>query len=286
MASMLKIKNRIRSVSSTQQITKAMNLVAASKLQKAKIQLINARPFFKETEAAIGRIVNNSKGMKHAFLEERPIKKTLVIVVTGDKGLCGGFNSNVSKEAKAIIDKDAEGAIISIGTKGRDFFVRRKKTVLKTFTGISEIPFYTDAAEIGEMALDLYKKGEYDKVYLVYTEFKSAISYLPKTLTLLPVDTSSFKDEDASKARTLMSYEPDEAEVLDYVIPKYVNTVIYGALVESAASQLAARMTSMDSATENAENMISSLTLQFNRARQSAITQEITEIVSGSNALE
>ncbi len=294
MASTRSIKRRIKSVGSTKQITKAMNLVAASKLQRAKSKMEDTRPFFNETRRVIASIVNNSKGITHPYLEERPVRNTAVIVVTGDRGLCGGYNTNVSREALKLINTKASASMIVIGNKAKDYFKRRNKNIVRSYQGISEKPFYEDACEIGQLVLSLFTKGEVDEVYLAYTEFKSAISYFPKVVKILPVDTGEFKETEnkttdqnnVASGSTLMSYEPSEEAVLDVVIPKYLNTVIFGALVESAACEQGARMTSMDSATENAEEMIEKLTIKFNRVRQSVITQEINEIVSGANAVD
>ncbi len=287
MPNMRNIHNRIKSVGSTSQITKAMNLVAASKLQKAKAKLLSARPFFNETKKTVANLVRNSKGIRHPYLVEKPVEKILIILITSDRGLCGGYNTNVSRQARNLIRGKTQGALIVVGTKGRDFFVRRKKTILRTITGISENPFIEDATNITREVLDLYDKGEYQKVYLVYTKFESTIKYTPKTFTLLPIDTAALEaGEESDKSKALMNYEPDEYSVLNYIIPRYVNTMIYSALVESAACQQAARMTGMDTATGNAEKVINKLTIQYNRARQSAITQELTEIVGGANALK
>ncbi len=287
MASMRDVKRRIKSVNSTQKITKAMNLVAASKLQKAKLRQQETKPYFNQTQKVIASVVNNSKGITHPFLVEREGKKCAVILLTSDRGLCGGYNSNISKEAFHFIEDREDSSLIIVGTKGRDYFKRRNKNILESFTGISESPHYGDAATIGQIVLDLYTKGEVDEVHIAYSEFESTISHIPKITRLLPVDTTEFEEEEStSSAQSLMRYEPGEEEVLNFLIPKYINTVIYGALVESATCEQAARMTSMDSATDNADGMISSLNLIYNRARQSAITQEINEIVSGANALK
>lgn len=282
MASMRSIKSRIKSVSSTQQITKAMNLVAASKLQKTKTMLENTRPFSQETSRVIASIVNNSKGVSHAYLNEREVKKKLVILITGDRGLCGGYNTNACKAGISVLGDDI--SFITIGSKGRDYVKRLELNILKSVTGVSEKPTYEEASEIGKIALQKFKDEEVDEVYLIYTEFISTISHEAKAIRILPVDTSHFKFEENNNG--LMNYEPNEEEVLDYVIPKYINTVIFSGIVESSTCEQASRMMSMDSATENANDMISKLTLVYNRARQGAITQEITEIVSGANALE
>ncbi len=281
MASMRDIKRRIKSVNSTQQITKAMNLVASSKLTRAKNRLMDTRPFFQETRKVIAGVVNGSKGISHPFLEQRAVKKKAVILITGDRGLCGGYNANVSKAAMGCIDDVNNVSAITVGSKGREFFKRRGVNIIEAFTGISEKPDYSDALKIGQLALDLFTKGEADEIYLAYTEFITTLYSEPKLIKVLPVDVNEFTDDDSS-GQSLTIYEPDEEAVLEYVIPKYVNTVIFGAMVESAVCELGARMTAMDSATENASEMIASLNLLYNRARQGQITQEITEIVGGS----
>ncbi len=287
MASLGDVKRRIKSVGNTKQITNAMNLVSASKLQKAKGRLSQTGPYFNYTRKVISSIVKNSKGISHPFLDEKGSDKVLVITITSDRGLCGGYNANICKETLSFIDSKKEPSLYIIGNKGKDYFSRRGKKIVDFVNGISEKPDYQDAKKLGDFIVENFTNGEYDEVYLAYTEFKSTLSHVPKVIKLLPVDTSEFEnDQEEKTAGSLMRYEPSEEDVLSYVVPKYINTVILGALVEASTCEQAARMTSMDAATENANEVISSLTLVYNRARQSAITQEITEIVSGANALE
>lgn len=281
MASMRDIKRRIKSVNSTQQITKAMYLVSSSKLNKAKIRLQDTRPFFNETRKVIANIVNGSSGISHPYLEKRDVKSTCVIVISGDRGLCGGYNANVNKTAMTAIKNKEKDKVIAVGTKSKEFF-KSRINLKNSFTNISEHPSYEDALSIGSLALEMFTSGEVDEVYLAYTEFISTLASEPKLIKLFPLDKNDFKNEENPSKGSSKIYEPNEEQVLEYVIPKYVNTVIFGALVESAVCELGARMTAMDSATENASEMIDSLNLVYNRARQSAITQEITEIVSGS----
>lgn len=283
MASMRDIKRRIKSVNSTRQITKAMNLVASSKLNKAKARLEGTKPFAEETRKVIAEIGVAAGGLNNPlFAEEVKGNKALVIVLTGDKGLCGGYNSNVCKEAQALCEgKDAK--LITVGTKGRDYFKRRSVPIDKSVVGISEHFEFGDAVALGERALKMYKEKEVDAVYLVSTKYISSISSAPKSIRLLPVNPNEFEGE--AKADSLVLYEPSEEAVLEYIVPKYVNTVIYGGLVEASVCELGARMTAMDAATDNAEEMLDSLNLLYNRVRQGAITNEITEIVNGSNAL-
>lgn len=281
MASMRDIKRRIKSVNSTKQITNAMYLVASSKLNKAKNRLSDTRPFFNETKQVISNIINGSSGISHPFVQSRPVKSRLVIVVTGDRGLCGGYNANVIKKALSVIKDKQNDKVIAIGSKGKDFF-KNKFNLIHSFSNISENPTYEDALKVGRLVLDLFTSGQVDEVFLTYTEFVSTLVSEPKLVKLFPLDANDFKNVNQSSSSSLTIYEPNEEEVLEYVIPKYINTVLFGSFVESAVCELGSRMTAMDSATENAQDMIDSLNLIYNRARQSAITQEITEIVSGS----
>lgn len=287
MASMRDIKRRIKSVNSTQQITKAMNLVASSKLSKAKGRFLDTQPFFKQTQKVIGNLIGGNSNIIHPYFNKREEKKIAIIVITGDRGLCGGYNSNVCKAAlKLAQEKGADKVtMVTVGSKARDYFRHRKFDIMASFRDMSEKPDYEDAAEIGNMLLKAYDNGEIDSIYLAYTRFISTISNEPETVTLLPVSKEDFPSQ-KSGSLTSTIYEPDEEEVLDYLIPKYVVTVLYGAMVESSVAELSSRMTAMDSATENASEIIEDLNLIYNRVRQGAITQEITEIVSGSNALE
>ena len=286
MASIRNIKRRIKSVHSTSQITKAMKLVATAKMQKARKDVEETRPFFLTMQRTISSIVNGSKGITHPYIKEREVKNTLYIVMASDRGLAGGYNANVCKLALQHMKEKQNVKVIVIGKKSRDFFNRRKYSIHDAYIGISENPKYAHAARVGESILDLYMKEEIDEVYLVYTAFKSTIQQVPTIKKLLPVDVSEFEEVKETKKRTLMEYEPSPEGVLEYVIPKYINSGIYGAMVESAASEQGARMTAMDSATENAMDIIDRLTVEYNRARQASITQEITEIVGGSEALK
>ncbi len=293
MASVRDLSRRIKSVNSTKQITKAMNLVAASKLTRAKNRQSSTRPFFSETERVIASVVKNSRGVKHPFLETREENKVAVIIITSDRGLCGGYNANISKEVLNFINQKGKENVklLVVGNKGRDFFKRRDVEITDALTGISESPTYVDAAKIGTHVFNMFATNEVDAVYIAYTEFISTIQHETQLTRLLPVDTSNMVSEEETKEAStgaigLMRYEPSEEDVLDYLVPKYINTMIFGALVESAACEQGARMTSMDNATENATAMIDTLTIVKNRARQGAITQEITEIVGGAAALE
>lgn len=287
MASMRDIKRRIKSVSSTRQITKAMNLVASSKLNRAKSRFNDTKPYFEGTKRVIANVVRGSRGITSPFIQKKNKSgKRLIIVIAGDRGLCGGYNSNVCKAAFEL-SNDNNTVVITAGSRARDFFVNKNIKIAESYSDLSEKPDYADADIIGSKAVEMYENGEADEVYLVYTRFITTLANEPETVKLLPLEPEDFTEVNNEEAgQTLTIYEPDEESVLNYVIPKYVNTLIYGAMVESAVCELSSRMTAMDTASENATDMIDSLNLVYNRVRQGAITQEITEIVSGSNALE
>ena len=286
MASMRDIKGRIRSVTTTKKTTKAMNLVSSSKLVRAKAKLASGNPFFENMRRVIGNIMVNSAMVDFAMFKARPVKRSMVIVIANDRGLCGGYNANICKHAMNLIQSlTGEVSVYAIGNKSRDFFRRVNMDIMEFKNGISENPFYEDAQAICAKAMSLYSAGEVDEVYICYTQFISAINYVPSNMKLLPLNPKDFLEE-GGKLSSAMRYEPSDAEVLSYIVPKYISTMIFAGLSTSAASGQAATMTAMDSATENAESIIDNLTLMYNRARQSAITQEISEIVGGANALE
>ncbi len=296
MASMRDIKSRIKSVGSTQQITKAMNLVATSKLQKSKMILGESRDFYNKTRDIIVGILSdsenadNDEAINSIFLEKRKVKTTAIIVLTSDRGLCGGYNANICKETyKKIQEIENDLFLIIVGSRGAEFFSDKGIEIKETYKGISEKPSFEDAFRIGNLISKLYKEEKVDEVILAYTEFESVISHIPNLKKVLPLDSSDFEEKNEKNTKTgynpLMIYDPGKEEVLNYIIPRYINTVIYSALSESAVCEIGARMTSMDSATKNAEETIDKMTIIYNRARQGAITQEITEIVAGANAL-
>ena len=280
------IKRRIKSVNSTMQITKAMELVSTSKLKKARIRLDKSKPYFTNVLESIKDVLANARGIKHPFIDKRDVKNTLYILLTSDKGLAGGYNANVNKLLQNDI-KDIETAkIITVGTKGRDYFRKRGYNVIESFTGISESPEASDAMHIGEKAISLYVNGEVDEIKIVYTHFRSTISYIPAIIKLLP---ATFEEKEKSLGdkghKTLTIFDPSEETVLDYLIPKYIISTMYGAMIEASASEAGSRRMAMENATDNADEIINELELVKNRARQAAITQEISEIVGGAEAL-
>ena len=287
MATMKAIKKRISSVNNTKKIMKAMDLVAASKLQKARSRLDDVLPLYDNIKLVMDGIKASVRaGDEIAFAEERDVKSIAYIVLTSDRGLCGGYNVNVAKEALACINANEgkQEKILSIGSKGAEYFRRRDKNVIYKSTGASEAMAFEDAELLGERVASMYKSGEIDEAYIIYTHFESILTHSPCIEKLLPIRTEP--DESGEQEPIEMSYDPDIGTFISYAVPMYLNVTIYGAMMESAVCEYASRMTSMDSATRNATEIIEDLTLDYNRKRQGLITQEITEIVSGANALK
>ena len=285
MASMRDIKRRRDSIQSTGQITKAMKLVSTVKLQKAKGKAESTRPYFDLMYETVKNMLAKSGNINHRYLRAGESSKKAIITITANRGLAGGYNSNITRLITGSgIPKD-DAMIYAIGTKGRDFLLRRGYTIKADYSEMVEQPEYTDARVICDEVLNAFTSGEVGEIYLAYTSFKNTVVHEPKLIKLLPVDAESMKQEEDGVDNTPMNYEPGEEEALNLIIPKYVCSLIYGAMVESVASENGARMQAMDSATSNAEDMISDLSLKFNRARQAAITQELTEIIAGANAM-
>ena len=271
------IKTRIRSMESTRQITKAMEMVASSKLRKAQTQALNARPYFETFYDVIWDIAGCDGGFSSPYLVQRPVNKIAVILIAGDRGLAGGYNSNVLKLINSQME-EAETVVLPVGRKGADYCKAHGIETLTEIESQAEDVSVGDCFSAAKQLCKRYSQGEFDRVYVVYTQFQSVLSQVPKCLQLLPLQQEESK-EVVSKREIV--YEPDSAAVFETVVPEYVGGVLYGALCESRASEQAARRTAMDAATQNAEEMIADLSLQFNRARQAAITQEITEIIAG-----
>ena len=271
------IKNRIRSMESTKQITKAMEMVASSKLRRAQAQVVASRPYFELLSDAIDEIASTGQDFSSPYLTVRPVKKTAYIVIAGDRGLAGGYNSNLFKLVMAeIAEKNA--VVLPIGKKTVDYFRSHAVELLSADYAQAEDITLGDCFTMANNLCKKYLSGEFDEICIAYTEFVSVLSQTPASRTLLPLHPNT---ERVEGNRDIL-YEPDSETVFARIIPEYLGGVLYGALCESRASEQAARRTAMDSATQNAEDMIADLSLQFNRARQAAITQEITEIVAGS----
>lgn len=284
MASMRDIKRRRDSIQSTGQITKAMKLVSTVKLQKAKGKAENTKPYFELMYETVCSILTKSSNIHHKYLEAGTSAKKAIIVITANRGLAGGYNANVTKLITGSDIAKEDAVIYAVGKKGKEFLEKKGYDIKKDYSEVINEPLYTDAKEICDDVLEAFSEGEVGEIYLAYTAFKNTVVHVPKMIQLLPVDREAAKNADVDD--TPMNYEPEEDEALDMIIPKYVCSLIYGALIEAVASENGARMQAMDNATSNAEDMISSLSLKFNRARQASITQELTEIISGANAIE
>ncbi|MEE0863157.1 MAG: ATP synthase F1 subunit gamma [Lachnospiraceae bacterium] len=285
MASMRDIKRRQASVQSTGQITKAMKLVSTVKLQKARGRAENTKPYFDGMYSTVASILARSGNIRHRYLKADTDKKKAVVVITSNRGLAGGYNSNIVKLIVNNPDFRPENTVIyAVGRKGIEGLTRKGYTVSKDYSSCIDEPIYSDAMEISKDLLNAYAAGEIGEIYLAYTFFKNTVSHIPTLKKLLPVDAGEYEVTEEEK-KIPMNFEPSEEEVLEMVIPKYVSSLIFGGLVEAVASENGARMTAMDSATSNAEELISDLSLKYNRARQSAITQELTEIIAGADAI-
>lgn len=283
MASMRDIKRRKSSIQSTQQITKAMKLVSTVKLQKAKSKAEETNPYFNYMYQTVSSMLKRSGNIMHPYLKAGASEKKAVVVITSNRGLAGGYNSNVVKLITEGDFKKEDLEIYAIGNKGREALERRGYHMVFNDTEVIEAPAYEDAAAICNQVLKAYQEEEIGEIYLAYTHFKNTVSHEPKLIRLLPMEIDETEAE--ADSNILMNYEPNDEEALDRIIPKYVTSLFYGALVEAVASENGARMQAMDSATSNAEEMIQSLSLQYNRARQSSITQELTEIIAGADAI-
>ena len=294
MPSLIDLRRRIRSVKNTQQITKAMKMVAASKLRRAQERIMNGRPYAQQMERVLGSVASRVDSSLHPLLTDReigPDSRTLVIVVSGDKGLCGSFNTNVIKAAGLYVTQSSFPCTLGlIGRKARDFFVRRGFTVAFEETGIFQQLRFDDAQRIAKAATDAFLAGDVDRVMLVYNEFRSVLTQRVVVSQLLPIPRAAVDDatsavSTAGAATVDYLYEPEPAKILDQLLPRYIVVQVARALLESNAAFYAAQMTAMDTATKNSSEMIGSLTLYMNKVRQAAITREIIEVVSGAQAL-
>ncbi|MFZ7119676.1 MAG: ATP synthase F1 subunit gamma [Eubacteriaceae bacterium] len=284
------IKRRIKSVNNTKQITHAMELVASSKLRKARQKAEGRRAYFETMLTSIQELAAESDGVNSIFLEKSEGKKKAYIVITADRGLAGGYNSNVIRSVASSIEDKKDSSLITVGSRGRDYFKKRDYNIISEYIGITEQPSFHDAKGIGEAVTDLFKEKQVDEVYLAYTKFVSTISQKPELIKLLPLNKEDLNKEEEIEndddIPLIMQYEPSIEGLLAYLIPKYITSTIYGAMIESSASEQGARRMAMESATENANDMIDVLTLHYNRARQAQITQELTEIIGGAEALK
>lgn len=277
------IKRQIKSIQNTKQITKAMEMVAAAKLRKAQEKATSALPYSEKLKEVVGSIAAGTEGISHPMLEKRPVKKTGYLVITSDRGLAGASNSNLLRKVSTVFaerhqSKD-EYSIFVIGRKGRDYFRRRELPVVEELTELSDSPTYADIKSIANAAVRQYELGQIDELYICYNRFVNALTQEPEVDQLLPMENIG---GDATVSDH--EYEPSPEAVLNVLLPKYAETLIFSAMLNAKASELGAKMTAMGAATKNATKIISELTLTYNRARQAAITQEISEIVAGADA--
>ena len=284
MASMRDIKRRKGSIQSTQQITKAMKLVSTVKLQRAKQNAEKSQTYFHYMYNTVHSILRRTQNLEHKYLKSGESGKKAVIVITSNRGLAGGYNSNVIKLITKGELANEDLAIYAIGKKGKDALAKNYE-IKADYSDVIEDPVYAEAMKISKEVLDAFEKGEVSEIYLAYTGFKNTVVHIPTLLKLLPVEVPNEEETAQEDDHVLMNFEPEDEEALNLLIPKYITSLIYGGMIEAIASENGARMQAMDAATSNAEEMIEDLTLLYNRARQSSITQELTEIIAGANAI-
>jgi F-type H+-transporting ATPase subunit gamma len=292
MPSLIDLRRRIRSVHNTQQITKAMKMVSAARLRRAQERALEGRPYSKMLRemmaSVLGKLAEDSPVRQHPLLERRQEKRILLIVLAGEKGLCGAFNSNVFRASQAALAQHA-GAKVELellGRKARDFYRRRPVEIAGQWVGVLNKVEFASAREIAGRIIERFSKAELDSVYLVYNEFKSVLTQKVTVQRMLPVETGRPEESAAGQASVDYIYEQPPEEIFRFLLPKFVEINVYQAMLESAASEHAARMTAMDSATRNAGEVIEKLTLHLNRVRQASITNDLIEVVSGAAALE
>jgi F-type H+-transporting ATPase subunit gamma len=287
MANLKSIKKRIVSVKNTRQITKAMKMVSAAKLRRAQENVVAARPYAKKLGEVLQRLARSWEEDSHPLLEKRVPEKALIILITSDRGLCGGFNANISKAAERYIKERkadfSEISLLTIGRKGYEF-LKNRQTIRKNYTGVLSSLNYQTAAMLAQEVVDGYLEGDYDEVFLVYNAFRSVMSQDITFQQILPITPPESAEDDEIAQEYI--YEPSKAKLLAELLPKYIEVTMFKAMLESIASEHGARMTAMDSASKNATEMIGKLTLVYNRARQAAITTELMEIISGAESIK
>ena len=288
MASLRDIKNKINSTKKTSHITKAMEMVSTSKLLKAQSNTQKFNPYMQKMQEVMGTIFGKSSSIKHPMLEKREAKKTLYVVITSDSGLCGGFNANVIRNFVNTINErhaNSEYGIVAIGNYGAEFFRKNGYNVVDSYRDIPDEPSFTQVKQITNKVVGYFIDKEYDEIYLHYNHFVSMIQQVVIESKVLPIEnTDKFTNSEEQQPTGAYEFEPGETAVLDVILPQYAESMIYGSILDSKASEHSARKTAMKNSTDNAGNIIDTLTIKYNRARQAAITQEITEIVSGAAA--
>lgn len=282
MESLQAIKNRIQGIRSTRQITQSMRLVSTSKVQRARARMEANRPFLQECEKMLHMVAGTMQGTSGRYVRRAGQQCAAVIVIGSDRGLCGGYNINVNKEASRLMKTIGEKRLVTVGTKTREYFRRRNNPPAEAFTGMSEAPYFDDAVAITSCVLQWYNDGEVDAVYVVHTGFESMLKHNLLTKCILPLEITEEKRDGPS---AIVRCEPEGEEMLRHTAAFYLATYLYGAILEASCCEQSARIASMDSAVKNADEMVETLTLRYNQARQGAITQEIIEIVGGANAV-
>ena len=286
MASMREIKRRRGSIQSTQQITKAMKLVSTVKLQKARQRAENSKPYFQYMYKTVTSMLAKAGEINHPYLKSGNSDKVGIVAITSNRGLAGGYNANIARLIQASGFEKEKIRLYTVGNKGAETLARKGYEIAADYPEVIEEPTFEDAKQIGERLLSDFSNGEIGEIYVAYTKFKNTVSHIPKMMKLLPIDPAKMQTEEGEADElTLMNFEPSEEEAIGLLIPKYVTSILYGAFVEAVASENGARMQAMDSATNNAEEIINDLELKYNRARQGAITQELTEIIAGADAI-
>ncbi len=289
MASMREIKRRRSSIQSTQQITKAMKLVSTVKLQRARTRAESSKAYFQYMYKTITSMLAKAGTVNHPYVQGNDSKNIGIVVVTSNRGLAGGYNANIVRMIVGNGFDKERVRLYTVGRKGADGLARKGYEIAADYSDAIEEPTYADAQELGRRLLADFASGEIGEIYVAYTEFKNTVSQIPKLMKLLPVEAADVQGEDEEVSAidkiTPMNFEPSEEEAIALLIPKYLTSILYGAFVEAVASENGARMQAMDSATNNAEEIINDLELKYNRARQGAITQELTEIIAGAEAI-
>lgn len=282
------IRRRIRSVKNIQQITKAMKMVAAARLRKAQEKALASRPYTQKIREVLASVAQNADDVSHPLLEAREVRKVCYLLISADKGLAGAYSSNLIRESVPAINSHDSVTLVTVGRKMRDYFRRRGFDIAQEATGFSEKPDYQNAVELAKIVAEGFSRGEYDEIYMGYTQFLSASRHQPTVTKLLPMEGILNVENDTVDVKNSAKYifEPNAAEVLGELLPKYLESTIYGALLQSAASELGARMAAMAAATDNADELISKLELKYNQVRQASITRELNEIVGGADAIK
>ena len=286
MATMREIKRRRGSIQSTQQITKAMKLVSTVKLQKARGRAENSKAYFEYMYKTVTSMLAKAGDVDHPYLKGGNSDNIGIVVITSNRGLAGGYNANIVRMIMASEFPKEKVRLYTVGRKGADGLARKGYTIAADYSDVIDEPTFADAKEMGKQLLTDFANGEIGEIYVAYTEFKNTVSHIPKLMKLLPVNPEDLQAEQEEQDElALMNFEPNEEEAISLLIPKYLTSILYGAFVEAVASENGARMQAMDAATNNAEEIINDLELKYNRARQGAITQELTEIIAGAEAI-